>query len=404
MITLQFSSHATTSGVKEITHGGRRYLVSPVVALREGILNGIYVGAAEFGKFAQSWAGRPIPISHPKADGLHTTANTPDIWANDVLGHFWNVEVANGALKGEIWIDLDKAQLMGERAISIVNRLRAQEQMEVSTAYFCDMEVKSGTWGGQSYTGVAHNIRPDHLAILPDEAGACSWADGCGTPRVNAQEQSMDESTLIQRFLGWLKNSQSEIFSSTSIEEGIVSLNTDLDGLVAGQNALDTNVPKQENLSMGKAELIGALCANAKCKFSKDKLDSWDEADLTSLSQSLATNDEAEEVAAPETPTTAPTAQDGDLIARIATLEELIKGLTANTSEERAGLIAAIVPNCRGAWSAAELGKMDIAKLRQVHGSYMPRDYSANAGAYRDMSGPEDEELLMHWPMFEKGA
>lgn len=34
MITLQFSSNSETGGVREIAHGGRRYLVSPVVALR----------------------------------------------------------------------------------------------------------------------------------------------------------------------------------------------------------------------------------------------------------------------------------------------------------------------------------------------------------------------------------
>jgi hypothetical protein len=208
MITLHFSGNATTGQVKEITHAGRRYLVSPVVALREGILNDTYVSAAEFGKFASSWQGRPVPISHPKADGGYTSANTPDIWANDVLGHLWNVAVDGGALKGEIWIDLDKAQLMGERAIQVVNKLRSNQPMEVSTGYFCDMEATPGTWSGNRYGGIARNIRPDHLALLPDEVGACSWADGCGTPRVNSQEIDMDEQTLFQRFLSWFKNDQ----------------------------------------------------------------------------------------------------------------------------------------------------------------------------------------------------
>ena len=56
MPDLLFSTNAIST-TKEITHGGRRYLVSPVVALREGVLNGVYVSAAEFSKYAASLVG-----------------------------------------------------------------------------------------------------------------------------------------------------------------------------------------------------------------------------------------------------------------------------------------------------------------------------------------------------------
>lgn len=445
MITLQFSGNATTGQVKEITHGGRRYLVSPVVALREGILNDTYVSAAEFSKFASSWQGRPVPISHPRADGLPTSANTPDIWANDVLGHLWNVAVDGGALKGEIWIDLDKAQTMGERALSILNRLRQGDPMEVSTGYFCEMEATAGSYNGAAYGGIARNIRPDHLALLPDEVGACSWADGCGTPRVNSdcgqgtadcgpeksallvrspqsavvpERNNMDESTLIQRFLGWLKNSQSEIFSSTSIEEGTVSLNTDLDGLVAGQNALDTNVTvvspptpgglatnliEEENLSMGKEQLIAGLVANSKCKFSKDKLQTWAEGDLQVLQDSLGEEISiAPATPEPEAPLAIPRPETAltlppELTTWMAGIESMIKGLTANSDREKAELVAAIVANAHGAWSEADLMRHDLPKLQTVYSSYMPRDYSLSGGTLR-VNGPEEETMLMPWP------
>jgi hypothetical protein len=362
MITWQFSGNATTGQVKEITHAGRRYLVSPVVALREGILNDIYVSAAEFGKFASSWQGRAVPIGHPKADGGYTSANTPDIWANDVLGHLWNVAIDGGALKGEIWIDLDKAQIMGERATAIVNKLRANQPMEVSTGYFCEMDATAGTFNGSRYSGIARNIRPDHLAILPDELGACSWADGCGTPRVNSEceckesepmseatpaDVSANERNLFDRFLGWL----------------------------GGQIP-----PEPETIQTNEeSETMAELTAN----------------------EEVPEVPPAETQAAPPPPV----AQDAALVARIAALEDVIKGLTANQSQEKAGLIAGIVANCRGAFQAGDLERFDTNKLRDIYGSYLPRDYSANAGALRSSFGPEDEELLMHWPMFEqKGA
>jgi Uncharacterized protein conserved in bacteria (DUF2213) len=397
MLTLQFSGNATTGQVKEITHAGRRYLVSPVVALREGILNDTYVSAAEFGKFAQSWAGRPIPIAHPRADGLPTSANTPDIWANDVLGHLWNVAVDGGALKGEIWIDLDKAQMMGERAVQIVNKLRANQPLEVSTGYFCEMEATPGTFNGYAYGGIARNIRPDHLAILPDEIGACSWADGCGTPRVNSQEDSimsMDEQTLFQRFLGWLKNEPPQNIEPVVVDNSATTQET----------VLEANISAEEDLSVNKTELIGALVANAKCKFSQEKLAAWDEGDLQVLSESLEEtpppSDTAGSPLGAPAPVT-PVAQDAELVTRIAALEDLIKGLAVNVNEERAGLVAGIVANCRGAFQAADLARFDTGKLRDIYGSYQPRDYSANAGTLR-VNGPEEEELLMQWPVFAK--
>lgn len=398
MLTLQFSGNATTGQVKEITHAGRRYLVSPVVALREGILNGVMVSAAEFSKFASSWQGRPIPIAHPRADGLPTSANTPDIWANDVLGHFWNVAIDGGALKGEIWIDLDKAQMMGERATTIVNRLRANQPLEVSTGYFCEMEATAGSYNGKAYGGIARNIRPDHLAILPDELGACSWADGCGTPRVNADcgckgDQFMEEQTpadvsanernLFVKFLSWL----------------------------GGQKPPEEPISNhEEGMNMAKAELIAGLTANAKCKFSKEKLESWAEGDLQVLQDSLG--EEATPEAAPEPspegshphsihrPETVP-GMSPELEARLAGLESLLKGLTANSDREKAELVAAIVANSHGAWSEADLMRHDLPKLNQVYSSYLPRDYSGNSGALR-VNTPEDEELLMQWPVFAK--
>jgi hypothetical protein len=405
MITLQFSGNATTGQVKEITHAGRRYLVSPVVALREGILNDIYVSEAEFGKFASSWQGRPVPIAHPKAGGLPTSANTPDIWATDVLGHLWNVAVGGGALKGEIWIDLDKAQLMGERATAIVNKLRQGDPLEVSTGYFCEMEATPGTFNGSAYGGIARNIRPDHLALLPDEVGACSWADGCGTPRVNSQEESSmsaDEQGLFQRFLGWLKSSQSQniepavVDNSAVTQEIAIAPNVPVRSAPAGANIVE-EIP-----SMNKTELIGALVANCKCKFSQEKLATWDEADLTSLRDSIAVNEDEAPPATEVAPSAVvPVAQNAELVTRIAALEDLIKGLAVNVNEERAGLVAGIVANCRGALQAADLARFDTNKLRDIYGSYQPRDYSANAGALR-VNGPEDEELLMQWPVFAK--
>jgi hypothetical protein len=211
-----------------------------------------------------------------------------------------------------------------------------------------------------------------------------------------AADINANERTLFDRFLGWLGAGTPGVKPPE------------------GQNEAE----HQEGESMAKTELITALVANAKCKFSKEKLESWDEADLTALSQSLAANEEegaADSQAEQAAGQAAAGNPQGALPTEITQFAEMIRGLggmeklaqalgslSANSDQERTQLIAGIVANCRGALSADDLAGFNTNKLRDIYGSYLPRDYSANAGAYRDMSGPEDEELLMHWPMFEK--
>jgi hypothetical protein len=57
--------------------------------------------------------------------------------------------------------------------------------MEVSTGLFSNLEMVSGKYEGVPYNAIVRHIRPDHLALLPNEVGACSIDDGCGTMRNN---------------------------------------------------------------------------------------------------------------------------------------------------------------------------------------------------------------------------
>lgn len=397
MTTLHFSANSIST-TKEITHGGRRYLVSPVIALREGVLNGILVEASEFSKYAAAWAGRPVPIGHPQAGGEYISANTPDLWAMEVPGHFWNVEADGDKLRGEIWIDLEKAQAIGERALRIVNRLRANQPVEVSTGYFADNDAVSGVWNGQPYIGIARHIRPDHLALLPDEIGACSWADGCGTPRVNTEQggKSMEreqsepceqEVGLFEKFLSWMGQRKP-------------------DALIA--NGLVPN-GQQEVETMLKQELIAGLTANQKCKFSQEKLQTWEEADLQALQESLAANEEeAVPEVAPQSPASvailpAELTQFAEMIRGLGGVDKLaaaLGGMTANADKERGDLISAIVANHKATWNEAELRAFDTRTLHKLYATALPRDYSGNGGYVRS-SDPEEEELVMHWPVLE---
>lgn len=182
-----FVSNQLSSKATRVEHDGRTYLVAPVVAIRAGVLNDELVMGAEIGRYPESWNGIPVPLGHPTLRGSPISANSPEIEASLVVGRFWNAKWDGERLRGEIWLDIEKAERMGGDALEALQRIERGDSVEVSTAYFRDIEERGGEVNGERFTGIARNLRPDHLALLLHSIGACSWMDGCGTPRVNEE-------------------------------------------------------------------------------------------------------------------------------------------------------------------------------------------------------------------------
>ena len=162
-------------------HQGEKHLIVPVVMMVEGVHNGshgpLYHPAEELGKFPESWNGIPVIVRHPQKDGVYVSANSPDIVDDQVIGRVYNTKFEDGKLKAEVWINEHKASLVYPEILSC---LRKGQPIDVSVGVFTDDEYISGEWNGENYVGIAKNHRPDHLALLPNERGACSWTDGCG--------------------------------------------------------------------------------------------------------------------------------------------------------------------------------------------------------------------------------
>lgn len=166
-------------------HQGRPHLVVPVVMMREGVHSGnrgpILHQAIELGRHVASWNGIPVTVSHPADErGNHVSANSPQN-VEQAVGRIYNSHMRDDRLCAEAWLDEEKLRQESPRAYAAVLDGRP---LDVSVGVFTDDELLSGEFNGETYDAVAHNYRPDHLALLPDERGACSWEDGCGV-RVN---------------------------------------------------------------------------------------------------------------------------------------------------------------------------------------------------------------------------
>jgi len=167
--------------IELVVHQEKAHLKVPVVMMVEGVHNGsqgpLLHSIDELGKFPESWNGIPVVIYHPEEDGHPISANSPQVIDSITVGRVYNTNVDGVKLKSELWLDEDKLNAVSETTLAEVYDTK---EIEVSLGMFTENEPEEGEYNGKPYVGIARNHRPDHLAILPDQIGACSCEDGCG--------------------------------------------------------------------------------------------------------------------------------------------------------------------------------------------------------------------------------
>lgn len=176
------------SKVRPEKRNGRDFLVARAVLLVPGVLPGsegpLTYTAEDTALAVNDWNGVPLVVYHPQKDGRYVSAKSPE-W--DWVGMVFNVKFTD-KLEGECWFDVDALTKVDKR---ILEKLKAGEPIELSTGLFTANE----TVGGVTY---ARQHKPDHLAILPDQRGACGIADGCGV-LVNAWSDAARQAAILAR-------------------------------------------------------------------------------------------------------------------------------------------------------------------------------------------------------------
>ena len=163
---------------------GREWLVAPAVALREGVYAGsegpIFYPGAENVKHASSWNHMPIVLNHPQhpVTGQFISAASPGVLEERQLGMVLNARGEGGALKLETWFDPDRLAAVAPAVLEALEK--GDKPIEVSTGLHLDRLPKGGTHNGMVYNTTATGYKPDHLAVLLHQPGACSCKDGCG--------------------------------------------------------------------------------------------------------------------------------------------------------------------------------------------------------------------------------
>lgn len=186
----------------------RSFLVASGTLIVPGVLPGTQgpglYPAEIVNKDPSVWDGMPIVVRHPvNAEGKPCSARRPEIVDSQGIGTVYNTK-GGEKLASELWFDealtlAHDAKL--EAQYRIMPRLLEGRPIEVSTGLYrqYDEAPDGSVHNGKPYTWVLKGLTPDHLAVLPDQLGACSVKDGCGVHNSAETPESW-----LQRVYRWM--------------------------------------------------------------------------------------------------------------------------------------------------------------------------------------------------------
>lgn len=376
MTTAQKQSYIVTNSnaVRRESFEGREHLVVPVVMVVQGVLQGsdgnVLFPPEEIDKYPAAWNGRPIPVLHPEQNGAQVSANSPDIIEKNTIGSIFNAYSEGGKLKAEAWIDVEKAIRLGNEPL--LAQLENGEVVEISTGYFSDLEPKRGAWEGVDYIGVHRNIRPDHLALLPGEVGACSIEDGCGT-RVNSKKGD-GFVTKLQRAFDTLAEATG-LKSNCACGEGEMTdaerLKQAGDKLVANGKLAAKDIEKLQNFDPEQRKMALALM-DSMAEVSEPE----DGEELNGDGGDGATNEDGQGGGSGE--------DEEDIVAMSrGKAPKDINKLIANRVDEqvrRSDVVSKLTANAECPFDEKDMAGMSVNHLEKLEKSIRPVDYSGQGG------------------------
>lgn len=178
---------------REKGNDGHEYIVASFVSMIPGVMNGsrgpLYYPPEEVAANPGAWDGIALCAGHPKGeDGAILSAHDPAVRARWEIGVVQRDTVTQtGNRAGEAWFRADLTRQRAPQVYAALNAALAGKRVakiEVSTGLgttdYEDEQTRVDPRTGQAYNRIATQYKPDHLAILTRERGACSVDDGCG--------------------------------------------------------------------------------------------------------------------------------------------------------------------------------------------------------------------------------
>jgi len=189
----------SASNITTETVNGKPHIVvrgiTPVVD--DIVMNRKLYPAAEIEKAYNTLERNPMPLGHPKVDGKHVSAR--DVQAvNEYHVGAWlqNVSHKDGKVTGDMYVNRQYAE-SSEKGKRLINRLDEMlagtnsDPIHISTGLLYSGIAANGESKGKKYNEIATNMMFDHVAVLLDEPGAGTPAEGVGI-FVNAEGDEVE--------------------------------------------------------------------------------------------------------------------------------------------------------------------------------------------------------------------
>lgn len=190
---VNISTQVNSQQIRRETHNGREHWVIPSRTLPFGVvMNGGLYSREQIEANYQTLEGTLAPLGHPVVDGQFVSAFSPE---GINVGHVgaWNrnTKIEGNRVYVEKWLDIEVAQRT-EAGRDLLQRLEALERGEgepihTSVAAFVERLEPNSAQREQGIDWIASIRRLDHDAILINEPGAATPADGVGL-MVNADQ------------------------------------------------------------------------------------------------------------------------------------------------------------------------------------------------------------------------
>lgn len=240
--------------IRYVTKNNIKFMVAPMtMMLEQCVMNGVLYLKDAVHASCDEWNGRQVVIYHPKTEGVAISANNPDTFISQNVGTIFNSKVSDKKLKAEAWIEMSKVENL-EDGKKFLKMLEENKNIDVSTGMKISGYKENGSFGGNEYEMVANQITPDHLAILLEEKGACSWHDGAGFAR-NKEEKT---NALKNKELNQnkeLSNMERKAKVSELIKSGVIAENQ----RKAFEEMQDGAFDSFESLAKENKELVGKV-------------------------------------------------------------------------------------------------------------------------------------------------
>jgi len=184
------------SSIRKVVEGGKEYFVAPISLIVPGVLPGskgpLLYPESEVRANPGIWNNVPIVVYHPidPTTGIPLSAKERGVIDRSGIGFLRNDRYENGKRIADGYIDAERVKRIDPRVYDVLSR---NGRMETSTGLYTKnlQALRNAQHNGRGYHSIATQYRPDHLAILPDQVGACSLSDGCGL-NVNAKYDEDD--------------------------------------------------------------------------------------------------------------------------------------------------------------------------------------------------------------------